>query len=152
MPSNIHEGLDSTLTILNSQLNGHIKVFKNYGSLPLVNCQIGRLNQVFLNIINNAIHAIDAHVEGVKFPGEINITTLLYGDDVQITIKDNGVGMDIDTQKRIFEPFYTTKDVGEGTGLGLSISYGIIEQHKGTIKVESAAGEGTIFQILLPMK
>ena len=150
-PANIHEGLDSTLTILNSQLNGHIKVIKNYGNIPLINCQIGRLNQVFLNIINNAIHAIDAHPEGVKFPGEIYITTLLYGDDVQITIKDNGVGMDVNTQKRIFEPFYTTKDIGEGTGLGLSISYGIIEQHKGTIEVESTAGTGTVFQILLPV-
>lgn len=150
-PANIHEGLDSTLTILNSQLNGHIKVIKNYGPLPLVNCQIGRLNQVFLNIINNAIHAIDAHPEGVKFPGEVYISTVLQGNQVIIKVQDNGVGMDPITQKRIFEPFYTTKDVGDGTGLGLSISYGIIEQHKGSIDVESVIGKGTVFNIVLPI-
>ena len=151
-PADIHEGIDSTLTILNSQLNGHIKVFRNYGDIPPINCQIGRLNQVFLNIINNAIHAIDAHPEGVKFPGEIYINTFQNGRQVHIDIKDNGVGMDNGTQKRIFEPFYTTKDVGEGTGLGLSISYGIIEQHRGTIDVQSNRGEGTLFQISLPVE
>ena len=152
MPADIHEALDSTLTILNSQLNGHIKVFKNYGAITPVTCQIGRLNQVFLNIINNAIHAIDAHPEGVKFPGEIHISTSLVQNQVQIDIQDNGVGMDTDTQNRIFEPFYTTKDVGDGTGLGLSISYGIIEQHRGGVTVESEKGKGTVFHITLPVE
>ena len=151
MSSDIHEGLDSTLTILNSQFNGHINVIKNYGDIPLIPCQIGRLNQVFLNIINNAIHAIDAQPLGDQYPGKIAITTSQQNGDVNIEISDNGVGMDGMTQKRIFEPFYTTKDVGEGTGLGLSISYGIIEQHRGNIEVKSQEGAGTIFHITLPV-
>jgi len=152
MPADIHQALDSTLTILNSQLNGHIKVFKEYGAIPPVTCQIGRLNQVFLNIINNAIHAIDAHSEGIKFPGEIRISTSLVRNQVLINIQDNGVGMDTETKSRIFEPFYTTKDVGDGTGLGLSISYGIIEQHRGGVTVESEKGRGTVFHITLPVE
>jgi len=151
MSSDIHEGLDSTLTILNSQFNGHINVIKNYGDIPLIPCQIGRLNQVFLNIINNAIHAIDAQPLGDQYPGKVAITTSQQNGHVNIEISDNGVGMDDMTQKRIFEPFYTTKDVGEGTGLGLSISYGIIEQHRGNIEVKSQAGTGTTFYITLPV-
>jgi len=149
--ADIHEGLDSTITILNSQFNGHITIEKNYGNLPPIKCQISRLNQVFLNIINNSIQAINAKSNGVLHPGVIKITTKKMGNQVQISIKDNGNGMNEETQKRLFEPFYTTKDVGEGTGLGLSISYGIIEQHKGKIDVFSAIGEGTEFLIYLPM-
>ena len=151
MPADIHEGIDSTLTILNSQFNGHINVVKKYSSLPAVDCQIGRINQVFLNIINNAIHAIDAHPLGEQYAGEIEISTAQNNGHVHIEIADNGVGMDTSTQNRIFEPFYTTKDVGEGTGLGLSISYGIIEQHGGSLKFESQEGTGTSFYITLPI-
>lgn len=150
-PANIHEGLDSTLTILNSQLNGHINIAKEYGKVPPIPCQIGRLNQVFLNIISNAIHAIDAQPLGDLYPGVVSIKTFQNREHVNIEISDNGVGMDLTTQKRIFEPFYTTKDIGEGTGLGLSISYGIIEQHRGNIEVKSKEGEGTTFYITLPI-
>ncbi len=149
--ADIHEGLDSTITILNSQFNGHITIEKAYGNLPPIKCQISRLNQVFLNIINNSIQAINAKSNGVLHPGLIKITTKKMGAQVQISIKDNGSGMNKETQKRLFEPFYTTKDVGEGTGLGLSISYGIIEQHKGKIDVFSSLGEGTEFLIYLPV-
>ncbi len=149
--ADIHEGLDSTITILNSQLNGHISIERAYGNIPYVKCQISRLNQVFLNIINNSIQAINAKSNGVLHPGLIKITTQKMGDQIQISIKDNGSGMDETTRKRLFEPFYTTKDVGEGTGLGLSISYGIIEQHNGKIDVFSAIGEGTEFLIYLPL-
>lgn len=147
--ANIHEGIDSTLTILNSQLNGHIDIEKKYGTLPPIRCQISRLNQVFLNIINNSIQAINSKSTGEK--GIIIITTQRMGKKALISIKDNGNGMSESTQKRIFEPFYTTKDVGEGTGLGLSISYGIIEQHKGKIEVFSQLNKGTDFLIHLPI-
>ncbi len=149
--ADIHEGLDSTITILNSQFNGHITIKKAYGNLPLIKCQISRLNQVFLNIINNSIQAINAKSNGVVHPGIIKITTEKIGNQVQIRIKDNGNGMTKETQKRLFEPFFTTKDVGEGTGLGLSISYGIIEQHHGKIDVLSSIGKGTEFLIYLPV-
>jgi len=149
--ANIHDGIDSTITILNSQLNGHISIKKMYGNIPPIKCQISRLNQVFLNIINNSIQAINAQSNGLPHRGIIKITTKKMGDQIQISIKDNGGGMDETTRKRLFEPFYTTKDVGEGTGLGLSISYGIIEQHNGKIDVFSAIGAGTEFLIYLPL-
>ena len=149
--ADIHEGLDSTLTILHSQFNGHIEVSKNYGNLPPIRCQISRLNQVFLNIINNSIQSIQAKANGSPYQGKIWISTKKYKKYILINIKDNGVGMNEKTRKRIFEPFYTTKDVGDGTGLGLSISYGIIEQHKGKIEVRSQEGKGAEFLIILPI-
>lgn len=143
--ADIHEGLNSTLTILNSRINEkEIMVEKKYGSLPLIKCQISKINQVFLNIINNAIHAVPKY-------GEIKIVTRSQGNHILISIQDNGKGMDKVTQEKIFEPFFTTKEVGEGTGLGLSISYGIIEQHQGKIEVESEIGKGTRFLISLPI-
>lgn len=150
--ADIHEGLDSTITILNSQFNGHITIEKFYGNLPLIRCQISRLNQVFLNIINNSIQAINATSNGVLHSGIIEIKTKSLDNRVQIRIKDNGGGMNKETQNRLFEPFFTTKDVGEGTGLGLSISYGIIEQHQGKIEVYSVLGKGTEFIIYLPIE
>jgi signal transduction histidine kinase/ligand-binding sensor domain-containing protein len=143
--ANLHEGLDSTLVILRNQLNEKVKIVREYdASLPLVQCYPGQLNQVFMNIINNAIQAVEEE-------GEIWIATALEGEQVVIKIKDTGIGMSQEVKSRIFEPFFTTKDVGEGTGLGLSISYSIIEKHKGTITVESAAGKGTEFIIRLPL-
>ena len=144
--ADIHEGLDSTLIILNSYLGDRITVHKDYGDLPSIRCQITKLNQVFLNILNNA-------VQSIKGQGDIFIKT--WQDDqnnVVLSIKDTGSGMSETTRNRIFEPFFTTKDVGEGTGLGLSISYSIIEQHKGEIKVVSEPGKGTAFIISLPIK
>ena len=142
--SNLEEGLDSTLVILNSQLKDRIEVIKEYGHLPLVNCFPGQINQVFINILNNAAQAIEG-------PGKIWIKTLVENGQAEIIIKDSGMGMSEETKNKIFDPFFTTKDVGIGTGLGLSISYGIIEKHHGTISVESVPGEGTQFTIKIPL-
>lgn len=142
--ADLHEGLDSTLTILNSKLKNRIEVLKDYGQLPLVNCQLDKLNQVFMNILSNAIEAIEGE-------GKIIIQTRPKGKGVEIRIKDSGTGIPESIRKRIFEPFFTTKAIGQGTGLGLSISYGIIEQHDGCIKVESEEGKGTEFIINLPV-
>ncbi|WP_154855782.1 7TM diverse intracellular signaling domain-containing protein [Cyclobacterium xiamenense] len=146
----LHDGLDSTLILLNSNMSGKIKLTKNYGSIPQVECLAGKINQVFMNIISNAIHALLDHpVEGRE--PELTIGTALENGRVIIKIQDNGPGMPPHVRDKIFEPFFTTKAVGKGTGLGLSIVYTIIENHKGTIKVESEEQVGTIFIIDLPI-
>lgn len=143
--TNLHEGLDSAITILSSKIKGIIEVKKEYGRIPEVECQFLRINQVFLNLINNAIDAM-------KDGGDLVISTSQLGDQVMIKIKDNGVGIKGESLKRIFEPFYTTKEIGKGTGLGLSISYGIIQNHNGRIAVHSEEGKGTEFTIYLPIQ
>lgn len=146
----IHDGLDSTLILLNSSMQGRIKISKEYGELPLVECLAGKLNQVFMNIINNAIHALlDSHPV-IPNP-EITIRTVQQKDYVKIEIQDNGPGMPDHVKEKIFEPFFTTKEVGKGTGLGLSIVYTVIENHKGRLEVNSKLNEGTIFVIILPV-
>jgi len=146
--ANIHTGIDATLLLLNSTLDGKkIKVIKEYGNFGEVECYPGKLNQVFMNILNNAIQAIDESSE----KKEIRIKTSIEKGTLRISIKDTGPGMNEETRNRVFEPFFTTKNVGEGSGLGLSIVYGIIEKHKGKIEVESAPGKGTEFIILLPV-
>lgn len=142
--ADIHEGLDSTLTLLSNRYKKRIVIHKDYGNLPRVECLPGKLNQVFMNILTNAIQAIEGE-------GDVFLRTWSEADRVFISIRDSGAGMSPDVQARIFEPFYTTKEVGEGTGLGLSISYGIIEQHHGKISVESAPGQGSTFTICLPV-
>ncbi len=142
--SNLHEGMDSALTILGNKIKDRIQVHKDYGDIPLVECQLLRINQVFLNLLNNAIDAMETG-------GDLFITTSQQGDQVVIKIKDTGIGMSKATVKRIFEPFYTTKEIGKGTGLGLSISYGIIQNHKGRIAVRSEPGQGSEFTIYLPI-
>ncbi len=143
--ADIEDGIDSTLMLLKNNLKDRVKIIRHYGEVGEIDCLPGKLNQVFMNILNNAGQAIEG-------PGEINITTAKINDQqVQISIKDSGKGMTEETKKRLFEPFFTTKDVGEGTGLGLSITYGIIEKHNGKIDVESALGEGTTFMITLPI-
>jgi signal transduction histidine kinase len=146
----IHEGIDSTLTILRSQYKDHIEIVRQYGDLPLIECYAGQLNQVFMNIIANAIQAIET-------TGTITIATSLKSTKERqqyavISIRDTGKGIPPDVQQRIFEPFFTTKDVGKGTGLGLSISFSIIDKHNGTITVNSEVGKGTEFVITLPVK
>ena len=148
--ADLNEGLESTLTIANHMLNNNIKVHKKFGALPKVNCYAGKLNQVFLNIISNAIYAVQKRF-GDCAGGEIVIETLLKDESVQIIIKDNGIGMDDQTQKKIFEPFFTTKDVGEGTGLGLSIVYNTIKKHNGQILVNSVLQQGTEFVLNIPI-
>ena len=142
--SDIHEGLESTLTILNSALGNTIELIRDYGEVPPIRCQITKLNQVFLNLINNAIQAIEGE-------GKIQIQTRQIDDQVRIRICDTGKGMSESVRNRIFEPFFTTKEIGTGTGLGLSISYGIIEQHQGTIAARSREGKGTTLEIWLPI-
>lgn len=148
--SNINEGIESTLVLLKSKLN-RIKVQKDLKSLPLIECYPSKLNQIFMNIIDNAIGAIKD--KGLKAEeGVIEINTYHDEQHVYITIKDNGIGMNEKIKDKIFEPFFTTKDVGKGTGLGLSIVYSIIESHNGEISVESSKNEGTQFMIKIPNK
>ena len=148
--ANINEGLESTLVISNNLLNNIIKVDRNYAELPLVECYPGKLNQVFLNIISNAIYAIKKKFED-REGGTLSISTSFDETNVSIKIGDNGIGMDESTKKKLFEPFFTTKDVGEGTGLGLSIAYNTIVKHNGHIEVNSELGKGTEFILILPL-
>lgn len=143
--ADLQEGLDSTLVILGSQMKDRIEVVRQYGNVEPIACYPGQLNQVFMNILSNAIQAI-------KGDGTIRIQTYKNNEYAIIKIKDSGTGMSEEVKKHIFEPFFTTKEVGEGTGLGLSISYGIIEKHHGKIEVESTPGSGTEFIIKLPLQ
>jgi signal transduction histidine kinase len=147
--ADLNEGIESSMIILNNQLGG-IKVIREYGDLPLVECYPGKLNQVFLNILSNAIYAVHKHF-GEQEGGVIRIITSTEQDYVQIRFKDNGIGIDEQTQTKIFDPFFTTKGVGEGTGLGMSITYNTIKKHNGSIKVNSSAGNGAEFIITLPV-
>ncbi len=150
-PVDIHEGIDSTLLILNSKIKTAIKVIKNYGKLPLVECYPSQLNQVFMNIASNAADSLLSN-RNLRNK-EIKITTEIAGvNQVRVTIKDNGNGIDPDVINRLFDPFFTTKPVGKGTGLGLSISDQIIEKHEGKIEVNSEIGQGAEFVIYLPIK
>lgn len=154
---NLHDGLDSTLTILNSRLKAtaaipEIKVIRNYGHLPLVECYAGQINQVFMNILSNAIDA--CHIVPTASPPTITITTQSLDPDwISIHISDNGPGIAHNVSSRLFDPFFTTKPVGQGTGLGLSISYQIVtEKHNGHLSCDSKPGEGAQFIIKLPVK
>ncbi len=142
----VHRNIDSTLVLLKTRLEDNIRVEKKYDlDLPEIDSYSGQLNQVVMNILTNAIQAI-----GSK-QGTITIATYLKEETVCISIKDTGVGMDNTAKSRLFEPFYTTKEIGKGTGLGLSISYGIIKRHQGAIVVDSEIGTGTTFIIELPI-
>jgi len=150
--ANVHEGIDATLSILNSNIQAKkIQVVKNYGQLPLIDCYPGKLNQVFMNLLNNAIQAINSQNDLGKTQS-ITIETKALEKDIVIKITDTGKGIPKANLTKIFEPFFTTKDVGEGTGLGLSIVYGIIKFHEGDVKVESEEGIGSSFIITLPIQ
>jgi signal transduction histidine kinase len=142
--ADVHEGLDSTLTLLHHQLKRRIEVVKDYGSLPPVQCFPGQLNQVFMNVLANAAQSIEGD-------GRITIRTRAEGDEVVIEIADTGRGISQENLERIFDPGFTTKGVGVGTGLGLSISYNIIEKHHGRIEAESEPGKGTTMRIRVPV-
>lgn len=149
-PINLNEGIDSTFVLLRSTFPSNLKVVKNYGDIPLVECLPGKINQVFMNIISNGIHAIK-NKETQREEEQVVVSTWQEGSFVKVSIKDTGSGMSEETKQKIFEPFFTTKDVGEGTGLGLSIVFRIIESHRGNIDVLSNIGEGTEFIITLPV-
>jgi two-component system NtrC family sensor kinase len=141
----VNDGLEAALKICNNQLKHRIEVVKSYAKLPAIECSPSQLNQVFLNLFNNAAQAIDGE-------GKLYIHTAPGPRGVAIRILDTGSGMDEDVRARIFEPFFTTKPVGKGTGLGLSIVFRIIEDHGGQIEVRSTPGKGSEFAIHLPLK
>lgn len=147
--ANINDGIESTLTIIKSSLE-NIVVNKNLEELPVVECYPGKLNQLFMNIINNSCDAIKSRKD-LENGGTIDIRSYHNkdADEITISIKDNGIGMDQETKEKIFEPFFTTKDVGQGTGLGMSIAHGIIEAHRGKIDIVSEVGQGTEFMITI---
>ncbi len=159
----IHEGLDSTILILKHRLKASgqrpaIQVITEYGNIPKIECFAGQLNQVFMNILANAIDALEEsnqarNLKEIKAnPNQIKITTFIENNRVQISIADNAKGMDEEVKKRIFDHSFTTKAVGKGTGLGLAIAKQIIEsKHDGQIAVNSQLGQGTEFIITLPL-
>ncbi len=148
---NINEGIDSTLLILNSQIINQIEIIKKYQKLPLLKCYPASLNQVFMNILINAIDAL-LKENGEKKDKKIIIETeVIHNQEIQIKIIDNGPGIPAKIKDKIFDPFFTTKPVGQGTGLGLSICYQIIEKHNGKIVVISEPGQGTEFRLSLPL-
>lgn len=143
--ADLHQGIDSTLNIIRNELKYKCEVVKDYGDLPPVFCLISQINQVIMNLLVNASHAIETH-------GTITIRTRRLSDaQVCIEISDTGKGIAPESLGRIFEPFFTTKPVGQGTGLGLSISYNIIKRHQGRIDVLSTLGEGSTFRVTLPI-
>jgi len=142
--ADLHEGLDSTLTLLHHVLKGKIAVVKRYSELPPVQCYPNQLNQVFMNVLSNAEQAIEGE-------GTITIATERRGDDVAVKISDDGAGIPDAELKHVFDPGFTTKGVGVGTGLGLSISYNIVQKHHGKIDAQSEPGKGTTITITIPI-
>ncbi|MEH1807026.1 ATP-binding sensor histidine kinase [Nostoc sp.] len=163
VPFNIHEGIDSTILILKHRLKANeerpaIEIINEYGNLPKIECFPGQLNQVFMNILANAIDALDESNSGRSFeqiqanPNRIKITTSLKVKQVEVSIADNGQGMSELVKQKIFDHLFTTKSVGKGTGLGLAIAQSIVvEKHGGSLVVNSTQGEGTEFVITLPI-
>ncbi len=141
----LHEGIDSTLNMVHNELKYKADVIKEYGELPPVECLPSEINQVVMNLLVNAGHAISSEQRG-----RITVRTGAAGEQVWIEVADTGSGIAPDHLAKIFDPFFTTKPVGKGTGLGLSLSYGIVKKHGGTISVESTVGQGTCFRITLP--
>ncbi|MDT8999536.1 PAS domain-containing protein [Paucibacter sp. APW11] len=142
--ADINQGLDSTLNVVMNEVKYKAEIKKDYGKLPAVRCLAAQLNQVFMNMIVNAGHAISGR-------GEIRLSTCCVDDWVCIAIGDNGSGMAPEVQRRIFDPFFTTKPVGQGTGLGLSLSFSIVQKHGGRIELESEVGKGSTFRIWIPV-
>ena len=148
--TDLHEGIDSTLLILSNRIKQGISISKQYGTLPKIECYPSQLNQVFMNLLGNAIDALLSQPEQSK--KVIVIRTEVNNEQVSIRIRDNGPGIPSENKDKIFQPFFTTKPVGQGTGLGLPICRQIIEKHQGTLEVISEPNEGTEFVITLPIK
>jgi signal transduction histidine kinase len=145
--ANLHKNLDSTINIVSNEIKYRADIVRDYGNIPDIECLPSQLNQVFLNLLVNAAHAIS---DGQR--GTITIRTGTEQDSVWIDISDTGSGISPDILPKIFDPFFTTKPVGKGTGLGLSLSYGIIQNHKGSISVSSQPNQGSTFRISIPTK
>ncbi|HYV93943.1 MAG TPA: two-component regulator propeller domain-containing protein [Chitinophagales bacterium] len=149
--ANINEGIEATLLLLqNEQKHRNIEVIKSLAKIPEIDCYPGHINQVFMNLLTNAMDAIGTDAPQMMGERKIFITTFSENNHIKISIRDTGKGMTDEVKQKIFDPFFTTKEVGKGTGLGLSISYGIIEKHNGKIEVKSEIGKGTEFIIFLP--
>ena len=149
MAADLHKGLDSTLNIVHNEIKYVADVTRCYGELPLVECLASQLNQVFMNLLVNAAHALAGRTER----GRIVVTTGCRDDsEVFVAVQDDGCGIAQEHLSRIFDPFFTTKPVGKGTGLGLSLSYGIVRRHGGRIEVDSTPGAGTTFTVWLPIQ
>lgn len=142
--SNLHNGIDSTLNMVNNEIKYKADVVREYGGQPEVECLPSQLNQVFMNLLVNASHAIEER-------GTITIRTGQQDNEAWVEIADTGKGIAEENLKKIFDPFFTTKPIGKGTGLGLSLSYGIIQKHHGRIEVQSEVGKGTTFRVWLPI-
>jgi len=140
----INECLDSTINIVWNEIKYVATLEREYGDIPPLLCYPQQINQVFMNLLVNAAHAIEGK-------GVIRVRTWREGDSLCVAVSDTGCGIAPEIQKRIFEPFFTTKEVGKGTGLGLSISYDIIRKHQGDIVVESEPGKGSTFTVKLPL-
>jgi PAS domain S-box-containing protein len=139
----LHEGLDSSILLVSHMLEHRVRIETDFGELPAVRCHPGEINQVFMNLLTNAVQAIDGN-------GVVTVRTRHHGDTVAVEICDDGVGIAPDDLTKLFDPGYTTKGVGVGTGLGLAIAYRIADDHGGSISVESTLGEGTAFRVTLP--
>lgn len=154
--ADVHQGIEATLTLLSNNLKKRVQVHKSFASLPQIECMPGKLNQVFMNIMSNALQAMEKQhpAQDQEMIGHLYISTsetsLRNEPAIQIDIRDSGPGIPGHIQHKIFDPFFTTKDVGQGTGLGLSISFGIIDKHRGTIEIVPSKEEGALFRIILP--
>ena len=143
--TDIHEGLDSTLALMRHEIRNKAKIIRDYGEIPEIYCYPGRLNQVFMNLLRNAVQALNE-------PGEIRISTSATGEHVTIKIADTGEGIPKENLGKIFDPGFTTRGVGTGTGLGLATVYTIVQQHRGEIRVSSEVGKGTEVVVVLPVR
>lgn len=150
-PMHVGDALESTLNLIKTKFQGLVNFETRLEENPVLLCYPSELNQVFMNIIVNACEAIRDRLDNREVQGQIIVGCRVREQNVVVTIEDNGCGMPEQTKQRIFEPFYTTKDVGEGTGLGMSISYGIIQKHQGEMVVESQVNVGTLFTLSLPI-
>jgi two-component system NtrC family sensor kinase len=146
---NIHESIESVLLFLRHKMEGRIEVDRRYGETEMLTCLAGELNQVLMNIVANAIDAIDAN-ETSGGTGRITIATSEQNGHFIIRVRDTGKGIPDEIRNRIFEPFFTTKPIGQGTGLGLAVSYGIMRAHQGSMEFSTKAGEGTEFTLKIP--
>jgi signal transduction histidine kinase len=142
--TDIHEGIDSAIALVEPKFDNRVKVTRDYGTIPELYCSPGNLNQVFLEVIENGF-------ESIENDGRVGVKTFLAGNDIKVEISDTGKGIDEQETSRVFDPGFTRKDVNVGVGLGLAICYKIVtDQHKGRIDVASEPGKGTTFTITLP--
>ncbi len=142
--SDLHAGLDNSLLLVSHMFEGRITADKHYGSIPPVRCRAGEINQVFMNLLTNAVQAIEGE-------GTVTVTTRLAGLVAEIAIQDSGVGISQEDQAKLFDPGFTTKEASSGTGLGLSITGRIVREHGGTMSVVSQPGKGACFTVRLPV-